>query len=593
MKSDKKIAIMVTAIIALSVFLMSATPVSAQEPDLNVTEITVNYDASSLGGRAVGPEPGPGVHTECNNLSAVIGEDNGVDVIASFDVTFKVDGTTLCTVRVSGLTGGSTKTVYCNCSWYPYAGDVFAIKVTADSNHEIPETNETNNTKWNNGTAVSNGYKGDGWQGPDKNLINVQCHDQDTNNLIYSVGDSYYATGDWSETTDYVANWTTSDLPVPEGADIEKAWLYVYYTWDKNGIMPNGVSLAFNGPNVLLARDYYDRKGFGTSNYPYGMLVYDVTDEFDATGNTAVLTKATTDTYIPIKGMLLMVVYNHPDEPERIICIDEGYDMINAQASYAVTPEEATTYAPFECCEPIPLSEIGTATLVAIAPGASKGDDKNRLSFNDGLWQGAWNGFPPCPPGKPRAPELGIAEENVLPYLKADGNVANFQDCGDWMEASNAFLILETSYSTGEATDPTGRTKDVYYTDEIVYATGSGFVPNSTLRIYITEDKHWEDGMAINSTVFRNVSDVPVDGDGNITGFEMWPNPRPGEYDMVFDQDQDGFYNAGRDAVDHWAHSGFTVLGQVPALTPVGIAALVGLLTIIATSTILRKRKKR
>ena len=195
MKSDKKIAIMVTAIIALSMFLMSVTPVSAQEPDLNVTEITVNYDASSLGGRAVGPEPGPGVHTECNNLSAVIEEGNGVDVESPFNVTFEVDGATLCTMGVPGLTGGSTKTVYCNCSWYPYAGDDFAINVTVDSNKEISESDETNNTMWNNGTVVSNGYKGNGWQGPDMNLINEQCHDQDTINLTYSVGDSEYVSG--------------------------------------------------------------------------------------------------------------------------------------------------------------------------------------------------------------------------------------------------------------------------------------------------------------------------------------------------------------------------------------------------------------
>jgi hypothetical protein len=148
-------------------------------PDLNVTEIAVNYDASSLGGIAIGPVPGLGVHTECNNLSAVIEEENGVNVGSAFNVTFKVDGTTLCTVLVPGMTGGANKTVYCNCSWYPYAGDVFSIKVTADSNHEILESNETNNTKWNNGTAVSNGFKGDGWQGPDKNLENVQCHKQE------------------------------------------------------------------------------------------------------------------------------------------------------------------------------------------------------------------------------------------------------------------------------------------------------------------------------------------------------------------------------------------------------------------------------
>ncbi|MCW3133710.1 MAG: DUF3344 domain-containing protein [Methanophagales archaeon] len=406
------------------------------KPDLNVTEITVNYDAPKLGGRAVGPEPGPGVRTQCNNISAMIEEDNGVDVLSPFDVTFKVGGTTLCTVRVPGLPGGATKTVYCNCSWRPMAGDDFAINVTVDSNNEIPESDETNNTLWNNGTVVSNGYKGDGWQGPSKNLTNVQCHPQDTINLIYSVGDSYYARGGWGGTTEYVANWTASDLPVPEGADIEKAWLYVYYCWDKDEIMPGGVSLTFNENPISFARHYSDRKGFGSWNYPYGMLVYDVTTAFNVTGNTAVLTKPDPKTYIPIKGMLLMVVYKHPDEPERIICIDEGYDMINAQASYGVTPEEATTYATFVCCEPIPLSEIGKASLVAVAPGASKGDDKNRLSFNDGLWKGAWSGFA-------GSTELGIAETDVLDYLKAEDNVANFQDRGDWMEASNAFLILE------------------------------------------------------------------------------------------------------------------------------------------------------
>jgi hypothetical protein len=157
--------------------------------------------------------------------------------------------------------------VYCNCSWYPYAGDVFAIKVTADSNHEIPETNETNNTKWNNGTAVSNGYKGDGWQGPYKNLENVQCHDQDTINLIYSVGDSEYVSGS-TQWTEYAGSWTTTDLPVPDGAFVDKAWLYVYYTWDKDTVMPDDVTMEFNGNNIALARHYSDSKGFGRRAQP-------------------------------------------------------------------------------------------------------------------------------------------------------------------------------------------------------------------------------------------------------------------------------------------------------------------------------------
>ncbi len=413
------------------------------KPDLIVTEITVNYDAPSLGGIAIGPEPGPGVHTECNNLSAVIEEENEVDVGFPFNVSFTVDGATLCTVNVPSLTGGTTKTVYCNCSWYPYAGDVFAINVTVDSNKEISESDETNNTKWNNGTAVSNGYKGDGWQGPDRNLINEQCHDQDTINLTYSVGDSEYVSGS-TQWTEYTGSWTTSDLPVPACAEIEKAMLYVYYTWDKNDVMPNNVAMEFNDNNIALARHYTDSKGFGSYDYPSGMLIYDVRSHFTVTGpNNAILTKAVAADEVSMRGMLLMVIYKHPCEPERIICIDEGYDMLYAKDSYAVTSEEATTYAPFTRCEPVPVEELSKATLIAVAPSASDGDDMNRLSFNDGLWQGAWSGFA-------GATELGIAEADVFAYLKQTDNRANFQshipaggDKGDFMDASNAFLILE------------------------------------------------------------------------------------------------------------------------------------------------------
>ena len=163
----------------------------------------------------------------------------------------------------------------------------------------------------------------------------------------------------------------------------------------------------------------------------------------------------------------------------------------------------------------------------------------------------------------------------------------------EWVYDNDTVTITVPCVS-GEATDAAGGTKDVYYTDEIVYATGSGFVPGSLVNIYITEDKHWEDGMAINSTVYVQKNNVNVSPDGTIVGEEMWPNPIPGEYDMVFDANQNGHYDVGIDAVDHPNHPGFTVLGRarVPVLTPTGIAALVGLLAIVATSVILGKRKR-
>lgn len=151
-------------------------------------------------------------------------------------------------------------------------------------------------------------------------------------------------------------------------------------------------------------------------------------------------------------------------------------------------------------------------------------------------------------------------------------------------------------YPSGEATDDGGNTKDVYYTDEIVYATGSGFDSTSDVDIYITEDKKWEDGKPINSTIYKRKDNVTPDANGDINAEEIWTDPIPGEYDIVFDADQDGFYNVGGDegdVVDDPNDPGLTVLGRVPALTPIGLIALIGLLSVVAAISIRTGIKKR
>jgi uncharacterized repeat protein (TIGR01451 family) len=155
------------------------------------------------------------------------------------------------------------------------------------------------------------------------------------------------------------------------------------------------------------------------------------------------------------------------------------------------------------------------------------------------------------------------------------------------------YALVYAPCPDGDATDPTGLVKDVYLPGETVYATGSSFVPNSLVDIYVTEDKHWVNGMPINSTIYAVKYNVSTDGAGSIIGEEIWPNSEPGAYDMIFDANQNGNYDIGVDAVDNPNDSGFTVLPKLPALTPFGLAVLVGLLSIIATSTLSKKRKKR
>ena len=66
----------------------------------------------------------------------------------------------------------------------------------------------------------------------------------------------------------------------------------------------------------------------------------------------------------------------------------------------------------------------------------------------------------------------------------------------------------------------------------------------------------------------------------------VWPDPTPGHYLMVF-HDPNGIFNLDTDATDD-----FYVIGKVPLITPLGIVALLVLLSIVATSTIARKKRR-
>jgi hypothetical protein len=109
-----------------------------------------------------------------------------------------------------------------------------------------------------------------------------------------------------------------------------------------------------------------------------------------------------------------------------------------------------------------------------------------------------------------------------------------------------------------------GTTSDKYYTNEDVRVTASGFLPDSDVDAYVVRDYHWNDGDDIppvpGDPVFAHVL-LTADGLGNITNQVVWTHPLEiGEYDVVFDAGQDGFYDELWDLVDDPNHPGFTVV---------------------------------
>ena len=392
-------------------------------PDLTVTAITLNC--------------GYLFANESNTVNATI-KNNGTADAGAFNVSFDIDGFSDEVRVISGLAMGASEEVTVMDPSERNAGESVTITVTADCNTEIDESNEANNDNSTEETVVNNGYKGKRYTGGE-DIVTIQNHTL-RGNLTYSVGDSYYLSAStYPHWTTYTANWTASDLPVPGDATIEKARLYVPYTWDKAGVMPDEVSLKFNGIAQTRDKHYSDDRVVPDSK-PYGMLAYNVTADFDKSGNSAVLTNAHAGGgEVSIRGMLLVVIYADESEAQRDIFINEGFDLLYGGSAKCTTPEEATAFAPF-------AGTIGdivnkSARLITVAPGA--GPNEGELIFNGNVWTDVWNFA--------GATQIGIDDRDVTAYLDTTANEARFQSSEDWMEASNAILVVETIPEDTEA----------------------------------------------------------------------------------------------------------------------------------------------
>jgi hypothetical protein len=407
------------SLICIAVLMAMVVPASAA-PDLSVESVALNC------GYLFG--------NESNNLSAVI-ENIGSDDAGASQASFVLSDGYSETITVPALGAGNNATVSITDPTIRNSGDSVTITVTADCYGEIAEDDESNNETTLDTNVVNNGYKGKTYTGGE-NMTTWKTFDLN-GDLVYSAGDSYYLSmGDDHHWTTYDVCWAADDLSVPAAATVVDARLYTTYTWDKVGVMPDKVSMTFNGIAQTQDVHYYDEKMHATS-YPYGMLVYNVTNDFNVGDNTANLTNSHSGGgNVSMRGMTLVVVYKDESEPRRQISLNEEFDLLCGKSSMCTTPEEATAWAPITGLT-IDPSTVASARLITFAPGAdgpgSAGEGE--LMFNGEVWNDEWTDN--------EVHQIGISDRVVTPYLESTGNVVGFQSNGDYMEASNAILILE------------------------------------------------------------------------------------------------------------------------------------------------------
>lgn len=412
------------SLVCVAVLMVIAVPALAA-PDLSVESMAPN--CNYLFGNA------------SNEISATI-TNNGTDCEGSFNVSFVLSDGFSTIESVDALASGNNTTVSIIDPTIRNAGAEVTITVTADCCGGIVEDDESNNETTLNATVVNTGYKGKTYTGGE-NITTWKTLDLN-GDLVYSAGDSYYLSAysnkHW---TGYVSNWTASDIPVPAAATVVEARLYAPYTYDKASVMPDNVSLDFNGIAQTLDIHYCDAKMYANS-YPYGTLVYNVTDDFNADGNIANLTNSHVGGgNVSIRGMMLVVTYEDASEPRRQIFVNEGFDLLYGGSKHCTTPDEATAWAPITGLA-IDPSTVASARLITYAPGAGR-PDEGELIFNGEVWTDAWNDN--------GIHQIGISDQVVTTYLESSGNVVGFQSSEDYMEASNAILILEEGDSLADS----------------------------------------------------------------------------------------------------------------------------------------------
>ncbi len=405
-----------------------------------ITVISAGADLAVSAGPTSASSPYPDLfaHYSPNTISATI-TNAGTEDATGFDVTFLVDGNGTTVNVPEGLAAGNSTVVSVADSADRRVGDSVPITVTVDAENAIAESDETNNQYTYEAAVIYNGYAGWRWgDGPD---ITTKRIYELKGDVLHSFGDSDY-TG--IDTTGSTITWTETDLPIPEGATVKEARLYVPYTWDKqNWYAPDNVTMTFNGATIPYETHYGESKNWGTYPEPFGLMIYNVTDQFDPAGNNAFMNTTGRSPYygyLPIRGMNLVVVYEDTNSTEKLIYLNDGFDMLFASSIYYTTPETATAYAPFTGAG-IAMDRVEAATLTT---SVTRGSARGMMLFNGVSYPSYW---------APGQGEIGLNTTDITPYLTAANNTVMFRSQNEGLGIEAYLAILKVDYR-GEATIP-------------------------------------------------------------------------------------------------------------------------------------------
>ncbi|OPY29365.1 MAG: FG-GAP repeat protein [Methanocella sp. PtaU1.Bin125] len=400
------------------------------------------------------------------------------------------------------------------------AGGSVTYTATLDPDNTVIETDEANNVKTSAAKTVTyNGYKGKRYWAGQSDVTTRDSFDLH-GGLVYSFGDSVYRSGSFgSGWTTFTVTWTAADLPIPAGATVREARLYVPYTWDNSNEAPDDIQIDFNTAIDLPYRDWYhDVSNFGAYyDHVYGLLTYDVTTQFQKNGvNTAVFTRQGSLDKISPYGFTLAVVYEDATATRKQIFLNEEFDLLGAsEGDYATSEEEATAYIPFSGQTIVP-ADVASATLITFVPSGES--NEGDLLFNgETIASDVWDY------GSTEGTQVAVDTREVKNYLTAGTNEAGIRATArpsPCLAAAQQFLVVE--YSALPVIEVTLGSSSATLTNMIAGQDATG---STTVNVVASDGSSWSvsasDGKTTNkgymvsgSTPLANPFQLGKDGSG-------------------------------------------------------------------------------
>ena len=445
-----------TSVYVLSTILV----VNYEEPEIAVTDVK----ASTYSGSVLALE----------NNTIRVNLTSNYDVENVFNVTLSIGDEYEVSQEVSSLNADEVVSVIFENYVPTTAGDKDLTVILNINGSEMEVYS-------GNLTVYYNGYMGKSFTNG-SNMTNSAVYEGYNSVNVFVVSD--YISSGWSEKS-FV--FDAAENGISDSDKIVDVLYYVPYTYSK-GL---DISLKVNNGVVSPVSSYVDLKGFGSYNYPYGLLVYNLSGVFTTGSNSIVLTPGESNVN-GLYGTYLIVVYENASE-YSVISIAEDCDMLSTTSSaYGATSDNAISFANYDGLS------AGNGSLIVIAGGS---DNTVNVLFNNeslGSLGDYYNS----------STQLSIFDSDISEV--SENNVVAIQSINDNLYTYNSILIvpknIETKTQIDDITATVGETFTVYanvvdvfnnslndgnivFTDENGNVLGESLVKNGVASIDLKYNK--------------------------------------------------------------------------------------------------------